>query len=97
MDIMQKHEQRTIAAAPTGPQQAELPFHRRLWKAWIIVGHKIGTFNSRVILTLFYVLIMIPYSLVMFPFADLMRMKSRQTWIKRETRDKTLADAVRQA
>ncbi len=95
MDIMQKFDNRPIGKDGR-PVEPELPFHRRLWKAWVIVGHKIGVFNSRVILTLFYFLIITPYAWVMAFTSDPLKIKGRQTWVKRTTRDLTLDDARRQ-
>lgn len=96
MDIMQKYKENKISLKNES-SDTSLPFRKRLWKAWLIVSHKIGVFNSRVILTLFYFLIIMPYSILMMPFVDFMRIKSKQTWIKRQTYDLTIDDAKRQS
>ncbi|MEK8024230.1 MAG: SxtJ family membrane protein [Candidatus Hydrogenedentota bacterium] len=59
-------------------------------------GHRMGLFNSRVILTLFYIIVITPYAIVMNAFIDPMRMKTRQTWIPRKTSDVALDDARKQ-
>lgn len=73
-----------------------LPLGKRAWKAWLKVGHTIGSFNSRLILTIFYWLIIMPYALIMKFTHDSMRTKGTHGWLARETKDLTLKDASRQ-
>jgi hypothetical protein len=83
-----------MATIPNADPNA--PLHKRLWRAWLVVGHKIGVFNSRVILTVFYWTIFAVYSIVANPFMDSMRIKTKGTWISRRTTDLTLEDSKRQ-
>lgn len=69
---------------------------QRLLDWWMPIALVIGHFQSRVILTIFYFLIVTPYYIVMFPFTDVLRIRGKQTWVHRETTDLTLEDAKRQ-
>lgn len=70
---------------------------QKLWTGFQKFGRVIGTFNARVILTLFYALFIAPYALLMKPFIDPLRIRSRQTWLLRATTDLTLDDARKQS
>lgn len=67
-----------------------------LWQKFKDVTHKIGLFNTWVILSIFYWLVMLPYAVLLMPFMDPMRTKKTYGWLKRSTRDLTLEDAGRQ-
>lgn len=67
-----------------------------LWAGYLRVTHKIGVFNSKVILSIFYWLVIAPYAIFMTPFMDPMRVRGRHTWIKRATRDLSRSDAEKQ-
>ncbi|MER2598422.1 MAG: hypothetical protein ABTQ73_02765 [Caldilineales bacterium] len=43
---------------------------RKLWSRWMILARKIGQFQSRIILTLFYFIIVAPFGLGVRLFAD---------------------------
>jgi hypothetical protein len=47
---------------------------RRVWERWKVVAHKIGTFQSRVLLTIFYVLILLPFGVGIRLLSDLRAM-----------------------
>jgi hypothetical protein len=36
---------------------------RRLWHHWKVIAHRIGNFQSRVLLNVFYLLILLPFGL----------------------------------
>lgn len=59
---------------------------RRLWEWWKRVARKIGDFNARVILTLFYCILMTPFALILKLFTDPLRIKPKTTkkWLERE-------------
>lgn len=38
---------------------------RRLWEGWKRVGRKLGTFQARVLLTVFYFVILAPFALLL--------------------------------
>ncbi|MEZ4768317.1 MAG: hypothetical protein R2844_07815 [Caldilineales bacterium] len=74
---------------------------RKLWDRWMVLARKIGKFQSRILLTLFYFVIVLPFGLAVRLLADplhIRRHQSRDTaWLPRETHDKELADAHRQS
>lgn len=55
---------------------------KRAWQAWKELAHKIGNFQARVLLTIFYV-ILLPFGLATRLFADSLRIKRRPTqWLE---------------
>ena len=52
------------------PNEPILPWHRRGWTRWIKVATVIGDFQARVVLSLFYFLIVLPFGLAVRLFAD---------------------------
>jgi len=74
---------------------SSLPIHKRFWKSWLAVGHRIGSFNSRLILTLFYFLIITPYAIRMKLFGDPLHL-THKGWHARRTKDLTIKEASRQ-
>ncbi|MEA3336578.1 MAG: hypothetical protein U9R25_11755 [Chloroflexota bacterium] len=64
---------------------------RNLWARWLVLARKIGDFQSRVLLTLFYFLIITPFGLAVRVFGDPLHLRhdSQQTseWLPRETAD----------
>ena len=59
---------------------------RRLWEWWKRVARKIGDFNARVILTLFYCILMTPFAIMLKLFTDPLRIKAKteKRWLQRE-------------
>jgi hypothetical protein len=75
-------------------------FLRRFWEAWKRFGHFMGDLVGRVVLTLFYFTIFVPFGLGTRLFGDPLAIKEAAKtpqWLKRETKDLTLEDARRQA
>ncbi len=61
---------------------------RRAWERWKVIAKKIGAFQSRVILTLFYVLIVPVFALIVKLFKDPLHLRSHKGesyWIERKT------------
>jgi len=57
---------------------------KRAWEAWKRIAHKIGSFQARVLLTLLYAVIVLPFGLVIRLFSDPLRIKRRpQGWLQR--------------
>jgi hypothetical protein len=52
---------------------------RRLWEGWKRVGRKIGDFQARLLLSLFYFVILAPFALVLRALADPLGLK-RPGW-----------------
>ena len=76
---------------------------RRLWSHWLVLAHKIGQFQSRIILTLFYFIVVTPFGLGVRLFADPLHVRRRSLdgaesgWIARKTRDVDLAAGQKQS
>ena len=50
---------------------------RRLWRGWKRVGRTIGDFQARVLLTLFYFVVIAPFALVVCWATDPLALKPR--------------------
>ncbi|MGB3727706.1 MAG: hypothetical protein WBA70_00470 [Thermodesulfobacteriota bacterium] len=53
-------------------------FFRRLWEGWKNIAQKIGDFNARVILTLFYFTLFCPFSIALKLFTDPLEIKKKE-------------------
>ena len=65
-------------------------FLKRMWEGWKRIAHVIGDFQARVILTIFYAVLVLPFGLVVRIFADPLQVRHQpQTWRERprETMD----------
>jgi hypothetical protein len=54
---------------------------RRLWAGWKRVGRKIGDFQARVLLTLFYFVLLAPFAVVVRWKADPLGLKRGGGWL----------------
>jgi hypothetical protein len=56
---------------------------RVLWEAWKAFGHKVGTFQARVLLTVFYFTISVPFVCIVRLFLDPLHMRRQKTsnWV----------------
>ncbi len=76
---------------------------RKLWSHWLVLARKIGQFQSRIILTLFYFIFVTPFGLGVRLFADPLHVKRRSLhgaqsgWHARTTRDVDLATGQKQS
>ena len=68
------------------------------WQAWKKIAHKIGVFQARLILTLFYFLILSPAGLLYTLFKDELKIKKtfKTSWIDKNKQSQTLADLRQQ-
>jgi len=56
---------------------------KRLWEAWKRLAHRIGDIQARVLLTVFYSVLVLPFGLAVRLLADPLRIKRRpQTWLE---------------
>ncbi len=62
---------------------------RRLWEWWKRVARIIGDFNARVILTIFYCVLLTPFALMVKLFTDPLSIKAKteKRWLQREEKD----------
>jgi hypothetical protein len=64
---------------------------------WIKMGHAIGNFQARVLLTVIYSVLILPFGLAVRFFADSMHMKKRpEKWFDHPAIPNTLEEARRQ-
>ena len=70
---------------------------RKLWQAWKRVGQFIGDQVGRLVLTIFYFTLFIPFALGVRFLKDplAMRLPNRAKWLERKTHDLTLEDSRR--
>lgn len=69
------------------------------WERWKIIGTQIGGFNARLLMTLFYLTILLPFSLINTLTADPLKIKSTDLTHMRDERQpvgETLEAARRQ-
>lgn len=79
------------------PEEEKQGFFRRLWEGWKRVARKIGDFNARVILTLFYFILLFPFAMMVKLFTDPLEIKKKEHvgWHNRE--DDTELSALEKA
>ena len=53
---------------------------RRLWQGWKRIGRKIGDVQARILLTIFYFVIVAPFALAVRVFADPLKPKTSKGW-----------------
>lgn len=55
---------------------------KKLWEGWKKIAHIIGNFQARVLLTIFYAILVLPFGLAARWFADPLRIKRPpNTWL----------------
>jgi len=53
-------------------------FFRRLWEGWKKIAQIIGDFNARVILTIFYLILLCPFAIMLKLFTDPLEIKKKK-------------------
>jgi hypothetical protein len=70
---------------------------KRAWKVWTRVAHEIGNFQARVLLTVIYAILVLPFGIVVRLFADPLRIKKRpDRWLDRVDEANDVHGAQRQ-
>jgi hypothetical protein len=72
---------------------------KQAWELWKRFGRFMGDVLARVVLTIFYFTIFVPFAAIAKAFTDPLHLKPAQRatfWLPREPRDQTLDDARRQ-
>ena len=84
----------TLAPA-TAPPQSIL---RRAWEGWKKIAHVIGVFNTRVIMSILYFLIVLPFGLVFRLFSDPLQLRepTESNWVAQPQQDHNLDTARNQ-
>jgi hypothetical protein len=68
-----------------------------LWEGWKKIAHKIGNFQARVLLTVFYAVLLLPFGLAARLFSDPLRIKKRPTgWLNHPDEPTDMAWARKQ-
>jgi hypothetical protein len=69
----------------------------KLWEGWKGFGHALGNFQARVLLTVIYYVLVLPFGLAVRVFADSMHMKKRpEKWFDHPPLPNTVEEARRQ-
>ena len=70
---------------------------QKAWETWKRIGQFIGDQIGRVVLTLFYFTLFMPFALGVRFFADPLAIRplSQAKWLERKTQDLTLEDSRR--
>ena len=53
---------------------------RALWSAWCVFAKKLGMLQSRIILTVFYFVVLAPFALAVRIFLDPLRLRGKPSW-----------------
>ncbi len=70
---------------------------KQLWQGWVKVAKKIGDFQARLMLTIFYFVLILPMGLIARMFADPLALKrSTASWTSRTSAPPSLEEARRQ-
>ena len=70
---------------------------RRLWEGWKCVSRAIGNFQARVLLTIFYVVLVAPIGLLVRLFADPLRIRRPcERWLEKDADETNMVAARRQ-
>lgn len=70
---------------------------RKIWHAWKRIGQFIGDQIGRIVLTVFYFTLFMPFALIVRFFMDPLGIKplGHSKWLERKTQDLTLDDSRR--
>jgi hypothetical protein len=71
---------------------------KKLWEGWIAFGHFLGNLLARVVLSIFYFTIFVPFGVGVRRLSDPLQIKTRpdSLWRPRSTGDQTLPEVGRQ-
>ena len=68
---------------------------KSLFARWKIIAHKIGEFQSRLILSVFYFVIFAPFALGLKMFSDPLQLKGFHGWLTRSDAEEKPAESSR--
>jgi len=71
---------------------------KKFWEKWKAFGQFLGNLLARVVLTIFYFTVFVPFGLGVRLFSDPLGIKTQATkyWQERTTEDQTLEDVLKQ-
>jgi hypothetical protein len=59
---------------------------KRIWEAWKRIAHKVGNFQARLLLTILYIVLVLPFGVGVRLFADPLRIRKKpQGWLDHES------------
>ena len=76
-----------------------MTFLKKVWAGWRRFGHFMGDIVARVVMTIFYFTLLLPFGVIVTWLSDPLDMKRKDeqpAWHARTTGDRTLEDARRQ-
>jgi hypothetical protein len=68
---------------------------KRALERWKVIAHKIGDFQSRLILSVFYFVIFAPFALGLKLFSDPLQLKTFHGWTARDNADEDPAESAK--
>lgn len=77
----------------------EIQSRSNLWQRWKNFSHRMGGFQSRLLLSLFYFILVTPFALIVKLFSDPLRLKEKSAesyWLSRAAAKPDLEDSRRQ-
>lgn len=72
---------------------------RNLWESWKEISEYIGDFQARLLLTIFYFTVAVPFGMLVRLFGDPLKIRKQpegSAWLKRPTGDLELEETQRQ-
>lgn len=74
------------------------PWYKKLWDGWMRVAKVIGNFNARVILSLFYFVLMVPIGLIVGATKDYLGIREHptSTWKEMDGHAQSVEEGRRQ-
>lgn len=71
---------------------------RRIWERWKVIAHKIGIFQSRLLLNVFYFVIVLPFGIGVRLFSDPLHIKHKHgsNWTRKIVESSIVERAKRQ-
>jgi len=72
----------------------------RAWERWKIIAHKIGNFQARLLLVIFYFVVVPPFALIVKLFKDPLTLTPPQQeslWVEGPVADRSLSAARKQS
>jgi hypothetical protein len=68
---------------------------KNLFARWKVIAHKIGEFQSRILLSVFYFIVFAPFALGVKALSDPLQLKSFHGWLTRTDADENPAESSR--
>jgi hypothetical protein len=66
-----------------------------LFARWKVIAHKIGEFQSRLLLSFFYFVFFAPFAIGLKMFSDPLQIKSFHGWLNRSDAEENPAESAR--